>query len=182
MCILGCFKVKPQERQTSRNQIFLIFCKFNNSVWYLLLIPYATIQSRQLPLRTVSFILWNPLASDVQCNFSCIDHYMPYKTVPSIQRICLQSIFSTILYYISKWIINSIWIGQYDIKEYPLCVWVLLHTDTFCLTTSCNLYNGQQNFGRIRVLALVFRLESWLNNCNLYVGVQFTEICLPSSA
>ena len=133
-------------------------------------------------LRTLSFILWNPLSSDVQCNFSCIDHYILYIAVSSIQRIDLHSICSIIECYINKWILNSIWIGQYDIKEYPLCtrIWALLSTDTFCITTSCNLDNGQSNFGRI--LALVFRLESWLNKCSLYVGVHFTDVCLRSSA
>lgn len=149
-------------------------------VWYLLLRPYATIQSRQLLLRTFPFILWKPLSSDVQRNFSCVDHYILYITVPSIRKIGLHSICDIIQCYVSKWLLISMWIGQCDIKECPLCIWVLLRTDTFCLFTPCNLDNGQQNFGRI--LALAFRLESWLNKCNLYRGVQFIEICLRSSA
>jgi hypothetical protein len=47
-------------------------------------------------------------------------------------------------------------------------------------TAQCNLNNDRQNFGRI--LVLLFRLESWLNKCSLYVGVHFSEICIGSSA
>jgi hypothetical protein len=54
-------------------------------------------------------------------------------------------------------------------KEYPLFIWTLLPTDTFCRTTLCNLDNSQQYFGRI--LALVFRLGTWLNQRSLYVWV-----------
>jgi hypothetical protein len=131
-------------------------------------------------LRTFSFILRNPLSSDVQCNISCIDNYILYIIVRSIQRIGLHSICSIIKCYINKLFLNSIWTGQYDIKEYPLCIWASLPTDTFCRTTHCNLDNGEQNFGRI--LVVVFRLESWLNKCSLYVGVQFKETCIRSSA
>ena len=173
-------KVKSKERQPLLPQIFPICCNFNNLVWYLLIRPYGTIQSRQLRLRTLSFITWSPLSSDVQCNSICIDHYIRYITVPSIQRICLHSICNIIQCCTNKWILNSIWIVRYDIKEYPLCMWALLPTDTFCRTTPCNLDNTSEYFGRI--LALVFRLESWLNQCSLYVGVQLTEICLRSLA